>query len=311
MNKIIIGMALLGVPALLQAQQPKDRPNIEKLCGCYNVEFKYVETFSPDPAYQYHKREEITGGTELILPIEVSDKKIVLQHLLVVSDNVVVKHWREDWTWEPTVKWNYQGDNVWTREALQPAQVKGKWMQTVWEVSDAPRYQGASEWVTTDGKTFWENTADAPLPRREYSVRSDYNVMKRNNRIVLTDSGWVHDQNNQKILRSGGKDKLLVEEKGVNTYWRTKDAACEAAKSYWEKNKDYWAKVRTAWDNYLQAHTTVNLKKEVNGKPLHDYLFQLSKDFAQGKVKPADIDNSIKGYLNDFIQPDKGVAQNQ
>ena len=92
--------------------------------------------------------------------------------------------------------------------------MKGKWVQSVWEVSDAPRYQGASNWVTTDGITFWQNTAGmAPLPRREYSVRDDYNILKRTNRIILTNNGWVHEQDNQKIIRGEGIDKLLVEEK--------------------------------------------------------------------------------------------------
>ena len=99
------------------------------------------------------------------------------------------------------------------------------------------RYQGASEWIRTDGKTFWQNTSDAPLPRSEYSVRNDYNILKRTNRLTLTDFGWVHEQDNQKIIRHQGSDKLLAEEKGVNSYKKTDESKCAAAKAYWEKNK--------------------------------------------------------------------------
>lgn len=292
----------------VQAQTPKDKPNVDKLCGCFEVEFKYAETFSPKQDYKYHDREEISGGTELILPVETTDKKIVMQHLLVITDSMIIKHWREDWTYENPTIWKYKGDKVWVKEQLQPGQVKGKWTQSVWEVSDAPRYQGASEWLNIDGKIVWQNTADAPLPRREYSVRSDYNILRRTNRLVLNNDGWTHEQDNQKIIRKNGTDDLLVEEKGLNTYKRIDDSNCAAAKAYWEKTKDYWTKVRKAWEEYTAKHSTVELKNEVDGKVLHDHLFALEKEVTSGKVKPEDVDARIKSKLEQFLGADKGVA---
>ena len=41
----------------------------------FRSDFNYAETFSPDPDYKYHDREEIGGTAELALPIEVTDKK--------------------------------------------------------------------------------------------------------------------------------------------------------------------------------------------------------------------------------------------
>jgi hypothetical protein len=71
---------ILGIAALLLAETvataqnaAPGRANVDKLCGCFDVEFKYAETFSPDKNYKFHDREEISGGTELILPVEVSD----------------------------------------------------------------------------------------------------------------------------------------------------------------------------------------------------------------------------------------------
>jgi hypothetical protein len=295
----------------VQAQAPKDKPNIDKLCGCYEVEFKYAETFSPDTSYKFHDRDEISGGLELILPVEVSDKKMVLQHLLVIADSMIIKHWREDWTYENPTIFRYHGNKLWAKEQLKPEDVKGKWTQTVWEVSDAPRYQGTSEWINTDGKTSWQSTADAPLPRREYSVRNDYNILRRTNRIVLNNDGWVHEQDNQKIIRDKGTDKLLVEEKGINSYKKVDDKKCAAAKVFWEKNKGYWAKVRTAWENYLSSHSSVELKDKVEEKPLHQYLTELGSEFAKGKVKEQDVDARIKASLEKFIGHDQTVAQNQ
>lgn len=287
------------------------RPNVDKLCGCFEVEFKYAETFAPSPDYKYHDREEISGGTELVFPVESSDKRIVMQHLLIITDSMIVKHWREDWTFENPNLLQYQGDNVWKKVPLKQEQVTGKWTQTVWEVSDAPRYQGASEWISTDGKTVWENTVDAPLPRREYSVRSDYNILKRNNRLVVTDKGYTHHQDNQKIIRKNGKDELLVEEKGLNTYVRVPDANCAAGRAYWEKTKDYWTAVRLVWEDYLKTHDTVELKKTVDGKVMHDYLFALAKEYSTGKLKVAEANVKVKALLDKFIGSDKAVAANQ
>lgn len=299
----------LGLATTLQAQV-KDKQNVDKLCGCFQVEFKYAETFSPDPNYKFHDREAISGGTELTFPVEVSDKKIVMQHLLIITDSMIVKHWREDWTYENPTIWKYQGDNTWKKEQLPTDQVKGKWTQSVWEVSDAPRYQGSSNWINIDGQTTWQNTADAPLPRREYSVRSDYNILKRTNRLIITDNGYRHEQDNKKIIRKDGKDQLLAEEKGLNTYVRVADAECAAGKAYWEKTKGYWTSVRNVWEDYLKTHTVVDLKTKVDGKLMHDYLFDMAKEYAAGKLKPADTDVKLKALLEKFVGGDKSVAGN-
>ena len=301
MDKKIIGTVIgLILVALVQAQSAETKKYVESLCGCFDVVFKYAETFSPDPDYTFREREGINAGTELTFPVEVSDHKIVMQHLLIISEGMIVKHWREDWTYENPEIWKFKGDNVWQKEQLAKDKVKGKWTQSVWEVSDAPRYQGTAEWVTLDGKTFWQNTTDAPLPRREYSTRNDYNILKRTNRLVLNDNGYVHEQDNEKIIRKDGVDKLLVEEKGKNTYVRVDDKNCDAGKAYWEKTKPYWTKVRQAWEQYLAAHATVALKSSVDDKVLHEHLFVLAKDYSSGKLKDKNVDASVKSILEKF-----------
>ncbi len=311
MRKIITLIAIVAAAGILHAQSSQDKQAINKLCGCFDVEFKYAETFSPDTNYKYHDREEIRGGTELSLPIEISDKKISIQHLLVISEDVIVKHWREEWTYENPEIWVYKGDRTWIKEKLSPEQVKGKWTQTVWEVSDEPRYQGYSQFVNLDGKLIWQNTTDAPLPRREYSVRSDYNILKRTNRLNISDSGYIHEQDNEKIIRKEGKDKLLVQEKGINSYKRIEDKKCDPAKAYWKKNKAFWAKVRKAWDDYISTQTVISLKSKVDGKPLHTYLYALAKDYADKEISESEIDEKIKTEIAKFFGHDdaKAVAQ--
>jgi len=315
LKRIIITLTGIVTNFLLIAQAPqgiKDIPPgrdvINKLCGCFQVDFRYAETFSPNPDYKYHDREETGGTAELALPIEVTDKKIIIQHLLVVGQNTVVKHWREEWSYENQEIWKYKGDRLWVKETVPAQQVKGKWTQTVWEVADEPRYQGYSQFVNLDGKIIWQNTTDAPLPRREYSVRNDYNILKRTNRLNITDSGYLHEQDNQKIIRSNGTDKLVVEEKGHNIYKRIDEKECVAAKEYWEKNSVYWGRVRKIWAGYIGIHDRISLKNKIDDKFLHEYLINLGKDFLAKKITAAEIDERIKNEIGKFIAKDDKTA---
>lgn len=312
MNKRIFGTIIgLVLVIFVRAQSVETKKFVDSLCGCFDVEFKYAETFSPDPDYKFREREGINAGTELTFPVEISDNKIIMQHLLIVSGGMIVKHWREDWSYENPELWQYRGENKWVKVRLPHDQVKGKWTQSVWEVSDAPRYQGIAGWVTLDGKTFWQNTTDAPLPRREYTTRNDYNILRRTNRLVLNNKGYVHEQDNEKILRKDGVEQLLVEEKGKNTYVRIDDKNCDAGRAYWNKMQPYWTKVRQIWEQYLSSHSSISLKTLVEDKMLHEHLFSLAKDYASGKLKEKNMDASIMATLEKFrMEDDISVVAN-
>lgn len=300
MKKLLIAvLAVTGLSTDLAAQTGKE--NIEKLCGCFSVNFKYAETFSPETTYKFHEREEM-NATELVLPLEKTDKKMVLQHLLVVNDSMVIKHWREEWVYESPVIYEFEGNKTWRKKELAAADVKGKWTQTVWEVNDEPRYQGISSWIANDGKLYWESTADAPLPRREYTVRSDYNIMKRHNRIILTADGYVHEQDNDKIIRTaGGGDQLLAQEKGYNSYFRMADSECAVAKKWWDKNEAFWKVVRTEWQNKISTTAIVAVKAKVDDKRLDEYFTALYKDWNSNKIKTSELQAKVKDVLTKFL----------
>jgi hypothetical protein len=280
---------------------PDHQKILQNLCGCFEVSFKYAETFSPDSKYQFHEREEISATPELAMPIEISDRKIVIQHLLVMRNNYVVKHWREEWTYEDSVLWKYNGDTSWTRHILTPDKVRGKWTQTVWEVSDAPRYQGYSQFVDLDGKIVWQNTTDAPLPRREYTIRNDYNILRRTNRLGISDSGYIHEQDNKKVSKTQHTEVLIAEEKGWNIYKRIDDKQCQLAKSYWEKSSKFWEQVRASWQIQLSQRKNIKLRTKLNGLALHDLLYKLARDYTAGKLSEQDKIIEIDSTINSFI----------
>lgn len=298
MKSSIITLLLLSAFSIANAQS-EDQKHIKDLCGCFSVNFQYAETFSPYPDYQYHDREEM-NAVELALMIEETDRKIVIQHLLVINDSFIIKHWREEWTYEQQEVFDYVGDFAWKKRTLTLVETKGQWTQTVWEVSDQPRYRGNSRWIQNDGKVYWESTADAPLPRREYKKRDDYNIMRRHNRLVMTKDGYIHEQDNEKIVRKDGVDDILVQEKGLNSYYRMADSECEAAKKWWRKNEAFWAVVRTEWNNILEESNSIRLHVKVDDKMMHEHLDPLWRKWAAGDVPSSEIEEKIKDLIAKF-----------
>jgi hypothetical protein len=271
-----------------EGNKKQDIAAIMDMCGCYEVEFKYAETFAPDIAYE--KAYNYTAkALELAIPIVEEDDFISIQHLLVVNDTMIIKHWRQDWEFEDGGRYEYIADSKWNY--VDNEDVDGTWTQRVYHVDDSPRYSGTATWVHVDGKSFWEDDADSPLPRREYSKRSDYNVMVRGNRVEITDFGWIHEQDNDKIIRAEGKeDVLLAQEKGMNTYTKVADEKCQAAQKWWENNKDLWAKVRKKWDKVFEKEEDIQLKKKVDGKPAYLQLFMMKPGTSQKEINET-IDN--------------------
>ncbi|MBQ4821701.1 DUF6607 family protein [Aquimarina sp. MMG016] len=295
-EKVIVGLLAL-ISFSTSAQKDKKKQDVEaikSMCGCYEVTFKYSETFSPKEDY-IKSKDYATGGLEWAELIEDKEDKLSIQHLLIVRDSMIVKHWRQDWLYENTDVHHYHKDNVWKYTSLMPEDVKGQWTQKVYQVDDSPRYSGSATWVHVDGRHYWENKTDAPLPRREYTKRSDYNVMVRGNRHEITDYGWIHEQDNDKVIRkNGGEDILLAKEKGYNIYTKVADEKCQLARIWWQDNQKFWASVREEWDDIYNRNTDLSLKKSVDEKPLYKFLFGMDI-----KTKQKDISEVVAKFIEE------------
>lgn len=273
-------------------KKEKDIAVIKDMCGCYEVDFQYAETFAPDIAYEkaYNYTAKALEWAKLIVD---KDNEISIQHILVINDTMTVKHWRQDWLYENTERYEYAANDKWSYVEMPKENTKGQWTQEVFHVDDSPRYSGSATWVHVDGKSFWEDAADAPLPRREYSHRDDYNVMNRGNRIEITDFGWIHDQDNKKIIRTEGKeDVLLAQEKGINTYRKVADEKCLAAQKWWKENKEFWGDIRDKWSDVYERDQDLQLKDKIDGKPLYQQLFPMDI-----KASDKEIDETIEGFI--------------
>jgi len=262
---------------------------IKSMCGCYEVQFNFAETFAypKDTAKYVPSKVKHEKALEWVELLEDTDNKIVLQHLLIIGkgENDIVKHWRQDWLFENTELYHFNKETNWKYKKLAAKDVKGQWTQKVYQVDDSPRYEGSGTWVNVDGRTFWQNTTDAPLPRREHTKRDDYNVLKRRNIHEITSYGWLHEQDNDKIIRDeNGKDYVLAQEKGYDTYKKVDDSKCNVGINWWAKNKELWKKVREKWDVEFAKDKDLSLKKSVEKKPLYMHLFDLKPDSDQKEI---------------------------
>lgn len=283
MKKITI-LTLLFINALSFSQTKKelDHKEIKKMCGCYEVTFNFAETFnySQDSLYKPSKMKT-EKAMEWVQLVEENNNKVSMQHLLQVGspeNAYIIKHWRQDWLFENKDFYTFNGNNNWTYVNKSKDEVKGQWTQKVYQVDDSPRYEGSATWVHVDGKSYWENTTTAPLPRREYTKRSDYNITLRRNRHEIVNNGWIHDQDNDKVIREAGKeDEVIAKEKGLNTYVKIADEKCKAAQDWWIANNDKWKLVRNKWDQIYGRNKNLSLEKKVDNKLLYKYLF--SEDY--------------------------------
>ena len=265
-----------------QSKFEKDRAAILAMAGEYRASFDFIETlgfyedYKPTRPYQ-------SWGTEYIFVVEDRGDFISLQHVLVmmmktadggVTEPYVVKHWRQDWTYEDSSINSYVGNRTWRSEEVPKAQRQGNWSQAVFQVDDSPRYESMGRWVHAKGFSSWMSQETwRPLPRREFSVRDDYDVLIGTNRHTITLNGWSQEESNLKVVTGEAGDrakdgKLLPDyevrgrEVGFNRYERIIDFDFQPAKRYWEKTAYFWSKVRERWESVMENRTTHSLTNE-------------------------------------------------
>lgn len=289
-----------GAPT--QAQQfEMDRQAILAMTGNYAVTFDFTETVPFIAGYDL-KPEKVSHTHEVIRVIEDTGEFISLQHILVggSGDNtVIVKHWRQDWRYQPSKVLVYTGGNAWAWRDVKKADRTGAWSQTVYQVDDAPRYGGVGVWDHQQNVSTWTPGSEwRPLPRRDATTRDDYDTIDAVNRHTITPLGWVHEQDNTKLVLRNGISQPLVREVGVNSYTLTDDFNVGLAEEYWAKTADYWAGIRAAWDSLEQNNTSFALT--VQGEPDDVYapILELARDVESGDITTEEALKKAKDTIN-------------
>ena len=162
------------------------------MAGTYRVTFDFLEISSfpaaaPRAPYQ-------SWGTEKVYVDRDEPKFISLVHILEmrvvqadgkVSDPMVIKHWRQDWTYEPTT-----GRAPGTRSMGTPrggaGRVGGRMVAggvpggRVAALRERRPVAAHTQLLDLAERDTWR-----PLPRREWSVRDDYQALIGTNRHTV------------------------------------------------------------------------------------------------------------------------------
>lgn len=295
----------------------RDRRAILAMAGGYRTTFDFIETvgFTPDyePARPYQ-----SWGTEKVYVIEDRGDFISLQHVIVmfyedengnVRGPVVQKHWRQDWTYEDRGIHAYVGGDEWRRRTFSASEVDGTWSQAVYQVDDSPRYASIGRWEHADSYSAWTGRETwRPLPRREFSVRDDYDVLIGTNRHTITPTGWVHEQENLKaVLERPGRlasgTPYLARELGVNRYERTAGFDFSAGDEYWDATAPFWAVVREAWADVHERADRFTVADEVDGRALFEPMFEYAARLEDGEPFDADeaeafVERTLEAYVD-------------
>ena len=268
----------------------QDRADILAMAGNYKVRFDMQETTRWDPAYT-PLGPKLSGGHEVVRVIEDTGRKIILQHMLVANDEgkeIVIKHWRQDWEYEPARVLVYADRNTWKWEDVPEKMRTGRWSQTVWQVDDSPRYGGWGQFETQGGLRRWRsNWTWRPLARRDAVRNPVYDRYLSINRHQNTSEGWIHWQDNTKLATKDGKLTPIVQESVLNTYTKFDGYNVKAADDYWAATKDYWAAVRAEWDRVANEKGGIGIGEEAaTGTVISARLMQLASDIEAGKTTP-------------------------
>ena len=292
----------------------RDRRAILAMAGTYRVTFDFLEV-TPFGADDKPKAPYQSWGTEKVYVDSDKGEFISLVHILEmrivqpdgkVSEPMVTKHWRQDWTYQPTHIVRYQGNDRWERRTLALSQTSQRWVQTVYQVDESPRYASIGKWAHTGSFSSWLSEETwRPLPRREWSVRDDYQVLAGTNRHTILANGWVQEENNLKAvltqLRELDPSRPYVgREYGVARYERIREADFAAADQYYERTKEFWDQVRDRWSKVFAERGSVTLRGPVDKLGLFQPLFAHAEAIAQqGKAaskKNAEvIESALKG----------------
>ena len=268
-----------------------DKNAIKAMCGCFKVDYNFKEVRSLHPNYKTQEDYSVKSQ-EYIFMEEISPTHLRLQHILQAGPHMI-HHWSQDWFYRPDITLDYkgifEGRHRW--EVNKDIEPRDSWLQYVRGVCSEPRYSGVGVWkhgtseVTESGiepRSMWSSLASAPLPRRDYSRRSDYQVLQRFNIHDVTQSRWIHEQQNKKIVLY--EEETLIEpyplaiEVGNNIYNRVDDSVCEGAKIWWEQEKVFWDEVEKIWEEIIAKSRVIEIEKK-EGQSMYSEISALISSY--------------------------------
>ncbi|MEM1194224.1 MAG: DUF6607 family protein [Pseudomonadota bacterium] len=290
----------------------KDRRAILAMAGDHKVKFDFIETVSFVDGYE-PKERKISGAHEMVRVLEDRGDFISLQHTLIVGgdEKFVVKHWRQDWAYEPDHVLVFIGGNAWEMRPVAVEKRRGRWSQTVYQVDDSPRYGAVGQWSHDNGISEWLPPAEwRPLPRRDMTTRDDYHAVDAINRHAIAPWGWVHEQDNSKLVLRAGQ-QTLVREIGTNSYNKVADYDFSAGEAYWRDTGAYWQRVREIWRGYETPGATFAITIKGETQDLYVPLMEAAEAIRDGEMNVDDAVDIAEATIQKYTTASIGNLQDR
>ena len=286
--------------AKANSQAPaKQQEAIRSFAGCFEVTFDFAETFPLQKDYKIHDPYH-TKTLEYVVLDEDTGDHLSLQHVLLFRGDVQ-KHWRQEWNYAADQIFQFRGDSTWQKVKLTAAQMSGNWVQRVFQIDDSPQYECSAPWVQWNGANYWECLSDRPVPRRDYTKRSDYHLVQGRNRQSITSDGWLHEEDNVKVVLDRGVKTPLVKEKGENHYRRVDISECDDGANYWKENRNVWHGIVDAWKQTYAARSTIHIQAPAGQPALYEALSTFAENAAKTRLGSAEITTEAKRIINTYL----------
>jgi|GEM_PF-2487194 len=185
-------------------------------------------------------------------------------------------------------------------------------------ILETPRYEAVGTWSHVGGlSTFTSSDFWRPLPRREFSIRKDYNVLAGTHQLILNPTGWLHLQNNRKVVVEDGKiQKTLATELGAVRYQQITTPELTLAADYWKKTSPYWDAIRKKWSEVYAENKEFTLQKRFGGRGLFMHHFAHARELEQ--ETPPEIEGIIKkglqtidDFLSEYVTEIRDITVNE
>jgi hypothetical protein len=138
------------------------------------------------------------------------------------------------------------------------------------------------------------------------TTRDDYHAVDAINRHVITPWGWVHEQDNSKLVLTG-EPTALVREVGVNTYRKFNDYPVSAAEDYWAGTRDFWAGVRAEWTRIEAGNERFMITIKGETEDLYTPLLELANAVKDGEKALEPALAQARAVINKYVKSDVGL----
>ncbi len=313
MSKLVFTLALVVSASTACASLEVGRSAIQKMAGCYLVDYNYAETESLKEGYVRDHRvydvNENKSIKELIYTIEESPTKIRLQHVLFGTDlkgqimtGSELRHQAEDWEFEGQYLYDFVAPATWQVRDL--TQSKNTWTRKITNLDDGLRYQCSAPWKEDTAYPEWTCNNYAPIPGRETRDmgRKDYNTLDRTTRLVNYGTSWLERQDNIKTIHDTATNTRtpLVKEEGKNWYVRLPDSECDVVRPYVKAHTPFWTLMQETWAEVLDGKAA--FKEKVMQPNRYMKVMELEDAYANRDLNDQTIRAQAKAELIKIIQ---------